>query len=44
MAPYPDDHFKLGRYLEQSINIGHAMMAKIIKGNNRYFIGTCTKH
>ena len=29
MALYPDDHFKLGRYLGPSINIGPAMMAKI---------------
>ena len=29
-APYQDDHFRLGRYLGLSIDIGHAMMAKSI--------------
>ena len=29
-APYPDDQFRLGRYLGLSIDIGHAMMAKSI--------------
>ena len=30
-APYPNNHFRLGRYLGLSIDIGHALMAKIIK-------------
>ena len=34
MALYPDDYFKLGRYLIPSIDIGPALMAKIIKENN----------
>ena len=29
--PYPNDHFRLGRYLGLSIDIGPALMAKIIK-------------
>ena len=32
MAPYPDDHFRLGRY-----HIGPWMMAKIIKQNSQVF-------
>ena len=34
-APYPHDHFKLGRYLGLSIDIGPALMAKIIKENGQ---------
>ena len=34
-APYPNDHFKLGRYLGQSIDIGPILMAKIIKENGQ---------
>ena len=33
MAPYPDDYFKLGKYLVLSVDIGPALMAKIIKEN-----------
>ena len=32
-AAYPNDHFRLGRYMGLSIEIGHALMAKIIKQN-----------
>ena len=35
IAPYPDDHFKLGRYLGPNIDIGAAMVVKIIKGNGQ---------
>ena len=35
MAPYPDDHFKLGHYLGLIIYIGPAMMANIIKENGQ---------
>ena len=31
MALFPDDHFKLGRYLGPSINIGLALTAMILK-------------
>ena len=33
MAPYPNNHFRLGRYLGPSIDIGPALMAKIMKEN-----------
>ena len=36
-ALYSDDHFKLGRCLGLSINIGPAMTAKIIKENYQVF-------
>ena len=32
-APYPNDHFRLGRYLGSSIDIGPALMAKITEEN-----------
>ena len=35
MAVYPDDHFRLGKYLGPSIDIGPALMAKIIKENGQ---------
>ena len=34
-APYPDNYFRLGRYLGLIINIGPAKMAKIIKENGQ---------
>ena len=34
-VPYPNDHFRLGRYLGPSINIGLALMTKIIKENDQ---------
>ena len=37
MVPYPDDNFKLGRYLGPSIDISPALMAKIIKENGEVF-------
>ena len=33
MEPFPDDHFKQDKYLGPSIDIGPAMMVKIIKEN-----------
>ena len=38
-APYPVDHIRLGRYLIPSIDIGLAMMAKIIKENTQVLYG-----
>ena len=35
MALYSDDHFKLGRYLGPSTDLGPALMAKIIKENGQ---------
>ena len=35
MAPYPDDHYKLGRCLGPSIDIGPDVVAKIIKENDQ---------
>ena len=32
---YPNDHFRLGRYLGRSIDIGPALIAKIIKQNGQ---------
>ena len=43
-AAYPNDHFRLVRYLCQSFDIGPALMAKIIKQMVRSSIGSCTKH
>ena len=37
--PYPNDHFWMGRYLGPSIDIGFALMAKIIKE-----YGPCTNY
>ena len=37
-APYPNDHFKLGRYHGLIIDIGPALMAKIIKENGQVFL------
>ena len=34
-AAYPNDHFRLNRYLGLSIDIGPALMAKIIKENGQ---------
>ena len=34
-AAYPNDHFRLGRYLGPSIDIGPALMVKIIKQNSQ---------
>ena len=33
--PYPNDHFRLGRYLGPSIDIGPALMAMIIKKSSQ---------
>ena len=35
MASYPDDHFRLGRYLGLSIDIDLTLVAKIIKANHQ---------
>ena len=35
IAPYLDDHFKLGRYLGPSIDVCPAMMAKILTKNSQ---------
>ena len=35
MAPYPDNNFELGRYLEPSIDVGLVMAAKILKENGQ---------
>ena len=43
-APYLDDHFKLERNLGPSIDIGPAIMAKIIKENVQVYISLHTKH
>ena len=32
---YPNDHFRLGRYLGLSVHIGPALMVKMIKENGR---------
>ena len=34
-VPYPNDHFRLGRYLSLIIDIGPALMAEIIKENGQ---------
>ena len=34
-APFPDDTQKLGRYIQPSIDIGPAMMAKIISASSQ---------
>ena len=39
-APYPNDHFKIGRYLGLSIDIGPKMMAKVIKENGQVLLGS----
>ena len=44
MALYPDPHFRLGRHICPSIDIGPAIMAKIIKENIRSFVDPCTEH
>ena len=43
MALYLNDHFKLGRRLDLSIDIGLAMTAKIIKKKVRSNIGPLTE-
>ena len=43
-APYPDDHFKLGRYLWPNIDVGLAMFAKIIKDNVLVLHSSTIKH
>ena len=40
MALYPDDLFKLSRYLSPSIDISPDMMAKIIKENSQVLHGS----
>ena len=44
MAPYPDDHFILDRYLGLSIDIGHTLMTTIIERTIRSCIGSHIKH
>ena len=43
IAPYPNDHFRLDRYLGPSIDIGSVLMAKIIKESVESFIVPCIK-
>ena len=44
MTPHINDHFTLGRYLGLSIDIGPALMAKVINENGQVLHSTCTEH